>query len=90
MFQLSTISDSELSNTMGQYLARGVFCVCASDTLTCKSLAVAKQVRHFLNAEVKDLYPAIRFEAGLSAEAIVRVPRRYCTCPLIRNGTPVS
>jgi len=54
------------------------------------SLVVAKQVRHFLNAEVKDLYPAIRFDAGLSADAIVRVPRKCRTCPSIKNGTPLS
>ena len=59
-------------------------------TLVCMSLDTAKHVRHFLNADVSDLYPAIKLDARLSADTIVKVPRRYCTFPSTTNGTPES
>ena len=60
------------------------------NTLVCMSLDTARHVRHFRNADVRDLYPAIKLDAGLSADTTVKVPRRYCTFPSITNGTPVS
>jgi len=45
-------------------------------------------VRHFLKAEVSDLYPAIKFEAILSADTNVRVPLRCTVWSSIVNGAP--
>lgn len=59
-------------------------------TLVCMSLATAKHVRHFLSADVNDLYPAIKLDARLSADAMVKEPRRCCTFPSTTNGTPES
>jgi len=57
-------------------------------TFVCISLATAMHVRHFLLADVRHLYPAIKFAAGLSADTIANVPRRLYISLLIKNGTP--
>ena len=49
-------------------------CVQIMYTFVCISASTAIQDRHFLNAEVRDLYPPIKFAAGLSAEIMVSVP----------------
>ena len=59
-------------------------------TFVCISSTIAIQDLHLRNADVSDLKPPIKFAAGLSAETIVKVPRRWTLCPSMRKGTPDS
>ena len=47
-------------------------------------------VKPITNADVSDLYPPIKFDAGLSADVMVKVPHRYCIFPSTINDTPES
>ena len=59
-------------------------------TLVCIVSSTAIQLLHFRKADVNDLYPAIKFAAGLSADTATSVPRSFTVCSPITNNTPSS
>ena len=74
-----------LRNTLIVSVLNGTtnICMCAhnidmpcaySYTFVWVSTSVAMHVLHFLNEDIRDLKPPIKFDAGLSPHASVRVP----------------
>lgn len=59
-------------------------------TLVCIVSSTAMHTLHFRKTDVNDLYPAIKFAAGLSADTATSVPRSFTVCLSITNDTPSS
>ena len=57
-------------------------------TLVCMSAETAIHERHFRRAECSVKYPPIKQAAGLSAETMVSVPRKFTFVLSTLKGTP--